>query len=702
MEGLYVRASRERFMPFVRACLIISFVIELFELVTNYVATGEVYFLDLRLALIVFYTVLLGATYIPGAVHIIHIIGIAGITGVIYSLAFLAAQLGTDFERFIPVFFIPLQLIPVITSFIAAFVTLGTSVHIIIDFAEKSGMSEAGMSSLKNTLMYYVLVSAAISYVATQYRRASFKMEKNLEQARRDAETANEAKSTFLATMSHEVRTPLNGILGVVTLLRDSRLDPQQQDYIETIKYSGETLLTILNDILDFSKMEAGKFDIEEVVFNVERLVESVVTLMKSRAQEKNLDFDYKISTGVPSHIKSDPTRIRQVLLNLISNGIKFTDRGFVHVLVSCEAKSEGDATLIFEVSDTGTGISQEGQKNLFRKFAQADSSISRKYGGTGLGLAICKQIVELMKGRIGVRSEEGKGSTFWFEIPAEIAQKAQIDTAGLGHGEKLSETLPALSALHVLVAEDNKINQKVITGLLERGGHKATTVENGEAAVEILSKDENNFDLVLMDMQMPVMDGLSATQGIRALAGKNSDLPIIALTANTVRGDEQRCLAAGMNGFVTKPIDPAALFQAMARHAGENQNREQETPDQDQDTQESPRADKPEFVNLVKIENMLGRDYVQKFAEDGILETGELIDTICNSNDNQEIKSAAHNLKSLSNMFGLKDVEAIAEGIEMCCSDNRTEEAVVLAGLLEERYKGDIKHLRENYLIKF
>lgn len=691
MEQQYADTSRRRFMPFLRICLVISFIVEIAELFANYQAGGRVYFLEMRFIMMAFYTVLLAITYIPGALRIVHILGVIGITGVVFCLAFVTSYAVDGFERFLPSFLIPLQLVPVMTSFVAALATIWISLSIILDFARHSDLSNYAMGNVKNILMYYGLLSVVISYVATQYRRSAFKMEKKLEQARQEAEAANSAKSTFLATMSHEVRTPLNGILGLVTLLKDSKLDKKQKDYVETVKYSGETLLTILNDILDFSKMEAGKFEIEDIKFNLDRLIRSVVTLMKSRADEKNLVLDYKISGDIPPYIKSDPTRIRQVLLNLIGNAVKFTDQGFVHIHVTSLGRNDSRLTLKFEVSDTGIGIPEEAQKNLFQEFVQADSSTSRKYGGTGLGLAICKKIVGLMSGEIGIASREGEGSTFWFELPVEVASQSDNETEN--DEDRGVESIPAFKPLNILVAEDNKINQMVIAGLLKRAGLTPTMANNGEEALEFLSAPRVPYDLVLMDMQMPVMDGLAAAAKIRALNNDSKNIPIIALTANTVKGDEQRCLAAGMNGFVSKPIDPKTLYITISKHVPQAviQGKSQK--------QDKAKVTNPAFENLSVIQRMMGADYVKKFTEDGLIEIESLIKSLSSAPDSQTMKNSAHNLKTLSGMFGLNDVHALAEGIEMCSADNSGEEARNLGRLLPERYRENVAALRADYL---
>jgi len=375
------------------------------------------------------------------------------------------------------------------------------------------------------------------------------------------AEAANEAKSAFLATMSHEIRTPLNGVLGMTQAMAADALSPVQKERLEVIRQSGEALLAILNDVLDLSKIEAGRFELESVEFDLAELMKGAHSAFTAIANKKGLSFDLTIEPATRGVYLGDPTRVRQILYNLISNALKFTEHGEVRV----KAARQGEA-LALVVSDTGVGIAEERLAALFEKFTQADASTTRRYGGTGLGLAICRELVHLMGGQIGAESRAGEGSQFTVTLPiAKVGEAAAPAFAS----PPAPAAEPSLLKIRVLAAEDNSVNQLVLKTLLHQIGVDPTVVENGAEAIR--AWEEASWDVILMDMQMPVVDGLTATRRIRAAEQSSGRprTPIIALTANAMSHQMQACLAAGMDGHVAKPIEVARLFEALEMALG-------------------------------------------------------------------------------------------------------------------------------------
>ena len=489
-----------------------------------------------------------------------------------------------------------------------------------------------------------------------------------LENEKQKAEGANKAKSEFLANMSHEIRTPMNGIIGTSSLMMDTELSDKQKSYVQTIRHSSESLLHLINDILDFSKIEAGKLDFEILPFDLEILIAEVRSIMLVHVKD-GIEFNVSWDKNTPKYVMGDPGRIRQVLFNLISNAIKFTEEGSITLNVEARKEQDGRQEFYVSVQDTGIGISEDKINYIFDKFFQAEESTTRIFGGTGLGLSICSRLAEEMDGEIGVDSILGQGSTFWFTMHLSLSTAEEAE-----HSPHITSHIDGKNIrfqnAHILLVEDNPTNQMIATEILERYGCHVTPAGNGVEAVERESKQK--FDLIFMDCQMSEMDGYKATGLIRKREGENklSATPIIAFTANAMKGDRDKCITAGMNDYVSKPVKKERVAAILLEWLPEEKLMQQSTEQKEVSTRkilECPQINNIDERTFSDVRELLGNkflDMVELYLENGSQYIKQAEEGLALGNANIII-DIAHNLKSSSAILGLTVVSSLAANIE-------------------------------------
>ncbi|MBA3921671.1 MAG: response regulator, partial [Nostocaceae cyanobacterium] len=513
--------------------------------------------------------------------------------------------------------------------------------------------------------------------------------EMELVEAREAALAAARIKSQFLANMSHEIRTPMNGVLGMAELLLKTHLTTQQQNFAQVISNSANHLLTIINDILDFSKLEAGEMRLQTIDFDLNDCIDTVIEVLSSQAEEKGLELAVSIDSQVNRKLQGDPIRLRQILLNLVSNAIKFTDVGEV-VLAVTRGVGEGESggvgemtSLLFSVRDTGIGISVEGQQKLFQSFSQVDASSTRQYGGTGLGLTICKQIVEQMGGEISVKSEIGQGSTFWFTaqfLVQDINAITQPSVVEM-NSEGINRIELKNHQINILIAEDNLVNQQVLLNQLENLGYRADFVVNGEQALAMLS--QQNYDIVLMDCQMPVIDGYTATQELRRREGSNRHTVVIALTANAMPEDREKCLASGMDDYISKPINLSLLNALLQRWTGSRV----EISGVEEIISTAEPSSLP--VNLARLEEVTrgNKSRQQRLLEIFVENAQTDIQAIALAipiNDYSTLEQKAHRLKGSSANVGVTYISDLAAELEILLHNQTLSTAALLLDAMD------------------
>ncbi len=486
-------------------------------------------------------------------------------------------------------------------------------------------------------------------YLVVQGQRQQ-KLIRTLDTSEKKLKEASKIQEQFVANISHEIRTPMNAILGFAGLLQKTGLDKNQQEYVRSIRSSAENLLTIINDILDLSRIESGMMHIEHLPFNLRELLDSLATMMNVKAKSRNLYLTTEIDQSIPRILKGDSVRLTQILINLLSNALKFTHEGGVSIKAECAEKKNEFVSVRFIIADTGIGIESAKQKTIFERFHQAQPETTRRYGGTGLGLSIVKQLVEIQNGTISIASEPGKGSVFTVVLPYQVSNEHEVPGA-VPSSVLVAE--PLLKKIKILVAEDNLMNQKLLQHLLAQWEIEFDMVHNGAEAVSALQQASGKYAMLLMDIQMPEMDGYTATEKIRH--DLNQQIPIIAMTAHALAGEKEKCLGAGMDDYISKPLNEEELYKLINKYARGNLSNDTSV------------IDLEYLKTLSKGDELFEKNMIRSFS----IQMPEELDRLKSSileKDYEQIGSIAHNMKSTLSFMGLNQLTPLLQQIEQEC----------------------------------